>query len=108
MDRHMNNHKLIRKFIKVEKRENETVILVCSVQWKSSYEPVLQWTVAKTLETNSLKSEVDRQVNKILKDKRYFCVCSECGECNQVGQTMMLQDKCLCHGCAEKNHRVLF
>jgi hypothetical protein len=93
MSRNMNNHELVREFIKVEKRENETVILVYSVQWESSHEPVLQWKVAKTLGTNSLKSKVDRQVNKILNDKRYFLVCAECGECNQVGRTIMLQDK---------------
>lgn len=60
----MNNHELVREFIKVEERENETVILVCLVRWESSHEPVLQWKAAKTLDTNSLKSETDRRVNE--------------------------------------------
>lgn len=104
----MKNYKLIREFIKIEKREDETVILVCVVEWKSSYEPLLKWKVAKALEKNLLKSEVDLQVNEILNDKRYFRVCTECGECNQVGRTIMLQGKSLCHSCAERNHGVVF
>jgi hypothetical protein len=104
----MNNHELVREFIKVEKRENEVVILVCLVEWKNSHEPILRWKIAKTLKTDSLKSEVDIQVNEILNDKRFFRTCVECGKCKQVGRTMMLQDKRLCHSCAEKNHRILF
>jgi hypothetical protein len=103
------NNKLVREFIRIEKRENETVILVGSIFWKGgSYDPVLQWKIAKTLKINSLKSEVDAQVNEVLKDKRYFSICSECGKYKLVGHTTMIGDISICHGCAEINHHVVF
>jgi hypothetical protein len=98
-------NKLVREFIKIEKRENKTVILVGSIFWKGgSYDPVLQWKAAKTLGVNPLKSEV----NEVLKDNRYFCICTECGKQNLVGYTMVLENKSICHGCAEINHHVVF
>jgi hypothetical protein len=104
----MNKNELIRKFTKIEKRENKTEILVCLVEWENSYEPVLQWKVVQTLKKNSSKLEIDTQVNEILNDKRYFSFCIECEAFKQAGRIMMLQDKSLCHSCAERNHSVRF
>ncbi|MGB7412653.1 MAG: hypothetical protein WA902_00455 [Thermosynechococcaceae cyanobacterium] len=104
----MRNNELIQKFIKIEKGESETVILVCSLEWKSPYEPVSNWKKVKILEINSLKSEVDMQINEILNDERYFRFCIDCGECNLAGHTIMLQEKSICHSCAERNHGVVF
>jgi hypothetical protein len=106
---HSSKNKLIREFIKIEKREDKIVILVGSISWRGGpHNPVLQWKIAKTLKINSLKSEVDAQVNAVLNDNRYFCICAECGKYKLDGHTTTLADKSICHGCAEINHHCPF
>ena len=95
----MSDAKLIEKFIRVEPRGDRIQVLVCEVSWDSPYEPVFTWTPAKKLPSGSPPEEVAAVVQGLVKNRRYFQVCTACSVRVPKG---WMHDGKLCQGCAQR------
>ncbi len=101
----MNNRELQQEFVRVERTEKNVRILVREIRWDGPATPVSTWEIAKSLPDTASKPTIEKATAGILQDRRYFRVCLECGERNPVG---WMRDECICQGCAEANHGVVY
>ena len=100
----MNDADLIHDFIRtVPFPDGGTVVEVCVISWPHPHEPESTWVTAAELPPGATAAEHDRAVAKVLRDRKYFRVCRDCGERKPVG---WMHDIKICQGCAEKHHGV--
>ena len=96
----MNDTDLIADFIRtVPAADGGTVVEVCVVSWPHPHEPQSTWCVAAVVPAGASLKEVDQAVAKVLRDRKYFRVCTECGERKPGG---WMHDNKICQRCAEK------
>jgi ribosomal protein L40E len=102
----MTDAELIEEFIEVEKdAENGTHIYVKMIEWNGQT-PFTNPVRAVTLKKPPSEERLDREFKKILGYKKYFQVCSECGERNPVG--WMITEMGICQQCGTENHGIVY
>jgi hypothetical protein len=101
----MNEQQLIDQFIRVEKRPNETRILVCRISWAGPATPLVKWEEAARIADNAGQDVIQKTVRGVLNTEKYFQVCRECNERTPTG---WMHDAEICQACAEKNHGVVY
>ena len=102
----MNDADLIAQFIRtIPSADGGTVIEVCTISWPHPHEPMSTWVVAAELPAGASQDELDRTVRRLLRDRKYFKVCQECGERKPDG---WMHDARICQACAEKHHGVCY
>ena len=102
----MNDADLIADFIRtVPAADCGTVVEVCVISWPHPHEPKSTWSVAAELPPGALQEEVDQAVAKVLRDRKYFAVCRECGGRKPVG---WMHGGGICQRCAEEKHGVVY
>ena len=100
-----NDQKLISDFIRIDRSESSVKILVREIHWEGPHTPKSSWTVVATLDPNVNQGKINREIDDLLKNKKFFSVCAECDEKKPNG---WMCDNDICQSCAEKNHDVVF
>ena len=94
-------------FVRVERQGDSVKILVADITWEGAHSPTTNWITAAELPGDD--KQVESAIRRILADRRYFQVCSECHERNPVGWLSEWEEgNVVCHGCLERNHGVAF
>jgi ribosomal protein L40E len=102
----MTDAELIQEFLEVETdNQNHTHIFVKMIEWDGQ-RPYTTPIRAITLKKRPTQERLDREFQKILGYKKYFQVCSECGERNPVG--WMLTEMGICQQCGTNNHGIVY
>ena len=95
----MSDAKLVEEFVRMEIQGERIKILIREVSWRGPYRAVSTWTLTKELPLGSSGEEVDAVVQGLLRDRRYFRVCTECSLRVPNGR---MHDGKLCQGCAQQ------
>ena len=75
------------------------------VHWPHPHEPVAEWVQVAELPATATQADIDEAVIKVLRRRKYFKVCQECGRRKHSGH---MYDRETCHGCAETKYRVCY
>jgi len=84
---------------------DKIVIEVELVHWPHPHSPVAEWVPAAELPAGALQTDIDKTILKVLRRRKYFKVCQECGERTHSGHMF---DRETCHGCAETKYGVCY
>jgi hypothetical protein len=96
---------LVRDFTRVRETSASIVVEVMVVDWPSPSEPRGTWAKAASIPISSDRSEIERARKAVLRNRRYFRRCKECGE-RQLKGYMWATDVCM--SCAESNFGIIF
>ncbi len=102
----MDDEELAREFVKIE-RDHQTGVrlLVREIRWKGSHTPTTTWTLATSLPGEATPSMVEAAMQEVLREERYFRVCTMCSRRQPVG---WMQDSRTCRSCAEQRGGVVY
>lgn len=100
----MDDSELISTFIKTTEEKSGHQLSVCQIDWDGPHTPQAHWTYINTFPQDTPEETIQRAIQKLLHNPRYFRVCIECLERKPDG--WMSGD--LCHHCMEQNHGVVF
>ena len=120
-----NIDKIKRDFIRLIATEQGIYLEVRDIRWIGPHEPEDNWLRVKEFKHDNILNshtlhnpaeislfnnvisihEVDREVNKILKNRRFFQVCGRCRTLNPKG---FMDDEFSCQDCAEKVEGVIY
>jgi len=95
----MDDSDLIQNFIRQKAVGDSVHLLVCVINWDGPATPITRWKVAARINVTDSEEKLDAEIELILRDKRYFGICKECGERNPTG---WMHSNELCQSCAEK------
>jgi hypothetical protein len=98
-----NDAEMVREFVRVEYIGSVRKISVCQISWDGPHTPVSTWKVVYESKTASRKVAAEA-ISQILNDRRYFEICTECGDRNPCGW----MDDRYCQSCAERNHGTVY
>jgi hypothetical protein len=101
----MTDTELLDEFTKAQRSEIGVAIRVCRITWPHPHKPKSRWETAFMLSANSNDQEIHLARMKLLKEKNYFGVCSECHERKPKG---WMHEDGLCQACASDNHDVVY
>lgn len=101
----MEDAELIQQFIRQKNVGDSVHLLVCVIGWKRPGTPTSRWKVAGKISLSELRAKFDTETARILRDARYFGVCSECGKRKPCGR---MHEKELCQSCATTKHGVVY
>jgi len=101
----MNDDDLRKEFIRVHEKDAGVQISVCTIGWEGPHTPVSKWVVGREFHGDVNAVDLGEATTLLLEDTQYFRICQECGERNPVG---WMHDKRICHGCAQRNHRIVY
>jgi hypothetical protein len=102
----MTDAELIEEFIEVEPDEGSgTKIYVKMIEWEGQI-PATHPVCAVTLKGIPSQERLDKEFQKILNRKKFFRVCSECGERNPIG--WMLTEMGICQQCGTEHHGIVY
>ncbi len=101
----MTDSELINDFIRVEKTLAEIRILVREISWDGPHTPISRWKNGASLSPTVSEADIQDALAGMLDDPSYFRRCTECGNRNPIG---WMHDECICQGCAERNHGVVY
>lgn len=98
---------LIRHSIRtVNDADSDRIVIEAQVvHWDGPYTPVAEWVQAAELPADAPKTDIDKAVIKVLRRRKFFKVCSECGKRKHSGHMF---DQETCHGCAETKYGVVY
>ena len=100
----VNDILLAQKMTRVRVTEDRTVIEVAVIHWDSQT-PCTSWVVAMELPLFIEPEHIRIARNKLVKNRKFFALCSECGERCVKGQMSVSK---ICQSCVESNHGVVF
>lgn len=101
----MNDKELIKEFIFIEKSSDEVKIIVKEIIWPQTHTPSERFKVAKSFHSKISEEQLESEIQKILKSKKYFGTCSICNEKNPNG---WMHDDKTCQSCAEEHLGVTY
>ena len=78
---------------------NRIVIEVELVHWPHPHKPVAEWVQAAELPSAATQADIDKAVIKVLRRRKFFKVCRECGKRKHSG---CMYDRETCPGCAKR------
>lgn len=81
------------------------VIEVEVISWPHPHEPVAEWVQAAELPVDASQADMDNAIIKVLRRRKFFKVCQECGKRTHSG---CMFDRETCHGCAETKYGVVY
>jgi len=76
---------------------------VRTISWNGPYDPVSRWKTVKRFTLDTAPGEIAAVIQAELWNRRFFRICSDCGERNPVG--CMSAD--FCQNCAERSHGIV-
>jgi len=96
----MKLQEMLRDYIRTSKNNNGLIekIYVCKISWDSPHTANLVWELYKNFSEPIDKISFERELEKILDNKRYFETCDSCGIKKASGN---MNGK-VCHSCMEK------
>ena len=100
MDEKHENDSSAREYVRIRRDQRGCVLEVCTIRWKSPAEPIARWKVVRRWPSAPPSDELDAATSDLLKDPRYFLLCTICRI--QVPRGHMHSDE-VCQGCAEKH-----
>ena len=95
----------IKKYIQVNKTKSGVQILVRKIGWDGPTEMISKWEVENYFKIGVSETEIEQAVERIIKNGRFFRLCSDCGEYKPVG---LMWENYICQGCAAANHGIIF
>lgn len=101
----MSEEELISEFIITNKNSYNIEILIKEIFWESPHSPNTRLTVAKTLDIDVTKAELESEIKKVVRNKKYFQECKMCKELNPLG---WMHDIEICQSCAENYLGVIY
>jgi hypothetical protein len=101
----MADSELIEDFFRTERDVEATRILVRTISWHGPHTPVSRWVKGATLSCEAAAPDVEKAVQALLRNPKFFAVCGECSERKPVGY---MHDEIMCQGCASRNHGVVY
>ncbi|TIC85193.1 hypothetical protein [Crenobacter intestini] len=96
---------LLQTATRAREADGAVLVEVAQVSWPHPHEPATRWVTVTRLPLPAEPATVDAARAKLLRSRRYFGVCAECGERHLRGH-MFGRD--LCAGCAERVLQVRF
>jgi hypothetical protein len=96
---------LIREFTRIIRDDSDITVQVAVIRWPGPAEPAMNWEDAVRLPQSADAAEIQMAQDRLLKNRRYFSRCTECGETQIKGH---MWRRGICMGCAERNHGVMF
>ena len=94
----MTRKELEKEFIEVQHQDGVIQIYVKTIHWPEPHTPATYLEKVKTLRPNKTKRQLERSINSVLKNTKYFRTCDVCKELNPSGWT---ESTVLCSSCAE-------
>lgn len=94
-----------KDFIRIKRGNRKLVLQVMQFEWLSSHEFDIKWQTAKTLETSIELNELDKAIEQVLNDARYFAHCSQCHE---YSVRSLMYSETHCQGCAQRYLGVVY
>jgi hypothetical protein len=91
--------------IRTHTKGDRIIIEVEVISWPHPHEPRTDWVQAAVLLGSATPEEVDKAITRVLKSRKYFKVCKECGQRTLSG---CMYDRSTCHDCAETKHGVVY
>jgi len=101
----MTDNELRRDFIRMSERRHNVEILVRVISWGNPYTSVSNWVVGATIENPASDNQVDEAIKKLVRRRKFFGVCNECGEREPRGY---MHTATLCQKCAVNNHGIVY
>jgi len=98
---------LIRHAIRtVQDADGDRIIIEAQVvHWPHPHRPELEWVQAAELPADASEADIVAAVIKVLRRRRFFKICRECGERTLSGS---MYDRVTCHTCAETKYGVVY
>lgn len=89
-------------------RTGDVVCLdIAEVNWTSARECLVSWRTRRRLPATTPAHEIDEARHALLRNREFFRRCPECRLHHPRGN-MIRTRTLVCHGCASRNHGVLF
>ena len=96
---------LFSEYTRARHEFGKILIEAAMIDWHGPHAPIETWHTVLEISADSTLEEIEAARLKLLKRKRYFKKCQECGELNACGH---MADSHICQSCAEKIHGVVF
>jgi hypothetical protein len=80
-------------------------IYVIDIDWWSTSQPYWTLTKAKSLPKDSDADAISKAADKVLKNEKYFAVCSECSAYIPAGY---MHSDTYCMGCAQLKYNIIY
>ena len=103
-----NDQDVVEEHLKVQEDDMSVTVKAQLISWPAPYRPESIWVDAAVLPVGSSDRARDFATSRVLKSTKYFRICRECGERNAIGHMMSDKPGAICHGCAQRNHGVVF
>ncbi len=100
-----NDPELVQDMTRVQSSEKQIIVEVAVIDWPHPHEPRISWALASTLPLSSTSTRIEAVRRKLIKNRKFFALCEECGERKSKGH--MFSGK-ICMSCAERNHGVVY
>lgn len=100
-----NEQELYDDYTRTREEFGKIMIEVAVISWLSPHAPTVTWHIVFEIPADSEFKDILKARRMVLKRKRYFKKCRECGELNADGH---MYDNHICQGCAEQIHGVVF
>ena len=101
----MTDKEILNELTDAQPRPNGIAIRVCWITWPHPHEPKTHWHTVAMLLGDAKSRDTVKERRKLLDNKRYFGVCTECRERNPIG---WMHDDAICQSCAESNHGIVY
>ncbi len=99
-----NDTALAQETTRVRMASGKILVEVAVVTWPHPHEPSMSWVVAATLPLSSTSMHVEATRNRVVKNRKFFALCHECGKRNLKGHMFSAK---VCMSCAEQNHGII-
>ena len=86
------------EFIKITKRNFSISVHVLMIEWDGPHTSISSWVEKEKLLKDAEQPQIDKAIQRALKDKTYFRKCKRCKELNPIGQ---MHDIRTCQCCAD-------
>ena len=109
----MTDAELIKSYIKIDQKLYIS-ILVAKIDWIGAHEYEIKWNIVAKKRSSTSKEDLDKVVQDILSDHRYFCKCNKCGKKDHADfmvdaeQYENKTNQFICHTCLSQYFGVLF
>ena len=101
----MTDAELIADFTRMAEVEGEIHLEVGVIEWPGPHEPALVWKTFRRWKRPPTPERLAAAQQKALMSPRYFRLCQQCEERNNVGH---MHDPEICQTCAEKHLGVVY
>lgn len=96
---------LVSEYTRASFELDKIVIEVAIIKWPNPSHPVKTWHSVFEIPANSNPKEIATARHQLLKRRKYFKICQECGERKSSGYMFSVE---VCQSCASNNHGIVF